>query len=186
MPNNNYVITPTGCFCRNDELYHHGVKGMKWGVRRKQIRGASADRSIGRIGASRSANKLRYEAANKDAEARFYGGRTKVHDNFVSRALDKRDAKLLNKAKNRNKAVYDISELSGEYAVARQKARKDKSYKKTPEYKAARNAYGKAVLTRTLLGDEAYIRMRSDINGGMSKRKAKGKAVVTSLLLGGA
>lgn len=185
---NYYVVNGTfyAVPARSNELYHYGVKGMKWGVRRKQIRGASADRALGRIGAGREANKLQYEASNKAAEARYYGGRTKVRDNFVNRALDKRDNKLLNKAKNRNKAIYDINEISGEYAAARQKARKDKSYKKTPEYKAARNAYGKAVVTRTLLGDEAYVRMRSDINGGMSARKAKGKAVLTSILTGGA
>ena len=30
------------------EMMHYGVKGMKWGVRRKQIRDAKADRNIGR------------------------------------------------------------------------------------------------------------------------------------------
>lgn len=34
MPNN-YVLSSNGNFISEDELYHWGVKGMKWGVRKK-------------------------------------------------------------------------------------------------------------------------------------------------------
>lgn len=31
-----YILTPSGNFVSTDELYHWGIKGMKWGVRRYQ------------------------------------------------------------------------------------------------------------------------------------------------------
>lgn len=36
MPSNNYILTSSGSFVSEDELYHWGIKGMKWGVRRYQ------------------------------------------------------------------------------------------------------------------------------------------------------
>ena len=36
MSNTNYIMTSEGVFLSEDELYHWGIKGMKWGVRRYQ------------------------------------------------------------------------------------------------------------------------------------------------------
>ena len=36
MPNTDYVLTSYGNFIGEAELYHWGIKGMKWGVRRYQ------------------------------------------------------------------------------------------------------------------------------------------------------
>ena len=36
MSNSNYILTSDGSFISDEELYHHGIKGMRWGIRRYQ------------------------------------------------------------------------------------------------------------------------------------------------------
>lgn len=47
-----YILTPTGNFISESELYHHGIKGMKWGVRRYQ----NSDGSLTAAGKKRYTN----------------------------------------------------------------------------------------------------------------------------------
>lgn len=48
-----YVLTPDGSFVNEDELYHWGIKGMKWGVRRYQ----NSDGSLTAAGRKRYTDK---------------------------------------------------------------------------------------------------------------------------------
>ena len=48
---NNYILTSSGYFVSEDELYHYGIKGMKWGVRKYQ----NEDGSLTSAGKSRYA-----------------------------------------------------------------------------------------------------------------------------------
>ena len=36
MSNSNYILTSDRSFISDEEFYHHGIKGMRWGIRRYQ------------------------------------------------------------------------------------------------------------------------------------------------------
>lgn len=55
---NNYILTSDGSFISDEVLYHYGIKGMKWGVRRYQ----NADGSLTNKG------KKRYEVLSSAAD----------------------------------------------------------------------------------------------------------------------
>lgn len=54
MSNKNYILTSEGSFISDDDLYHHGTKGMKLGVRRYQ----NEDGSLTNAGKKRYGDEL--------------------------------------------------------------------------------------------------------------------------------
>ena len=72
----NYIITPNGNFANCNELYHWGIKGMKWGVRRYQNEDGSltasgkkrylnSDGSLNKAGRKKFGNSVRVEKLNR-------------------------------------------------------------------------------------------------------------------------
>ena len=117
---NRYILTTNGQFYlvpSNVELYHHGVKGMKWGVRRYQ----NADGSLTAAGKKRAAKlgekldnartdaRIRYNVASTSATAARTGATRRERNTAkyvgiknMDRAYDtdKRIAKLEKRMKN--------------------------------------------------------------------------------------
>lgn len=118
------------------ELYHHGIKGMKWGVRRYQ----NADSSLTEAGKKRRAkdfaklNKVygktenlryNYEQAEKEAKKKgptHYGRWYTTGKNTETRRLIKQRTKRVNKLiskisdKYPNQMAYNVQ--TGQYVVS--------------------------------------------------------------------
>lgn len=152
-----------------NELYHYGVKGMKWGVRRAKKRAERADRNIRRLENLRTNNKIDYREMDRSAREKY---------------SNPKKAKKLNMALATNKARYDRSEMINQYAIANQKAKKDKNYKNSTEYIRAKNAYSKAYTTELLYGSEGSIRINALKSTGKSDKQAKGQVFAEQVLLG--
>lgn len=91
----------------NGELYHHGIKGQKWGVRRFQQED----------GTLTNAGKKRYADDNKNTKKSFFQKRYDKHyDKYIKNGISKEESEKL--AKGRVTTEKTLAILGGVAAVA--------------------------------------------------------------------
>lgn len=141
-----YILTSNG------ELYHYGVKGMKWGVRKNvyDINAAYYNKRAEKLNARAQRNRT-MASMNRDAANRSSGLISKANNinaNYYQKKADKLTAKA---DRNRTMAVLNeqASKRKGEAAAARVSAKLTK--KSIKEMTTSKQAFsGKAAAQRLL------------------------------------
>lgn len=165
---------------RTQELYHHGVKGMKWGVRKKRETGGGiggAIRRKQRSNAERDLNNVRTKQRQVDSELRELRGYDKnpqgLAKSKISTAIRRSQIKSLEKNKTalKNRERDNVDALKELDEIERYKAKKaaDKAVQKMAKLKIKdlQKQYGE-LEDKMTYGKNADTKVNSRIEREMS------------------
>ena len=123
---NNYIIHSDGSFISEDELYHHGIKGMKWGVRKYQ----NPDGSLTAKGKKRY--EIMIDAADKAKSISDIA--KKDSERYSRKAESAKTAKLTDS--QYKKFIYDMFGVDGKNKKYVESEAKQLGYKDSKEMAA--------------------------------------------------
>ena len=125
MSNTNYILTSEGDFISENELYHYGIKGMKWGVRRYQ----NPDGTLTSKGRKKylKNNNLSY-LTKSGKELRNIVRNTASKNTDILRKYDEENAKLKSLKTNDHarKLVNDMNKKYSMYKEAKKEYEKNR------------------------------------------------------------
>ena len=138
----NYIITPSGTFVSTDELYHWGIKGMKWGVRRYQ----NPDGSLTADGKSRYARVTSHEDIAKVSNDTKYN--TRHRKRVIAKYEVKKTDEMRKADADRDKAYDDYYKYVENYY----KSNRDTQTKYEHDYDHTKK--GRKLINAILASDE--------------------------------
>ena len=128
MSNSNYILISDGSFISDEEIYHHGIKGMRWGIRRYQ----NPDGSL------TAAGKKRYDDGLTDSDKRVSSNsdsktprkgliqkrKDKLTEHYISKGYKPNAAKTMAEQRMKTEAVLAVVGTIAVTAVAVKVARR--------------------------------------------------------------
>jgi hypothetical protein len=148
------------------ELYHHGIKGQKWGVRRYQ----NKDGSLTPAGKKRVAE---YEAKSKEHVSAIGDSSTRIGKNYHNRKAYKNtlEAEKL-KSKEAHKDASALKKFSNEYSHGSSAIKLNAK----ADYYNRKSEYTKTRVGTTKVKAKAYnMRTAADMNTRLHNSKSAGE-----------